>query len=164
MKTKIDSNIFKIEIKAYGIRKMNTNLKKRKSPLPATVSSIEKNGNSEGKEDRNTPAFMKMTSPRFFLFCLFLNFFIFMISNYFFLFHLDAERSFSNSNIKTGPYHISKPKSSNRYISPKLIILNATIWTGNEEKPWSNALVIRGEKIISIGTTQEIETKYLSQV
>lgn len=37
-----------------------------------------------------------------------------------------------------------------------LIITNATIWTGNEDQPWAEAMAISGESIISIGSMQEI--------
>lgn len=37
-----------------------------------------------------------------------------------------------------------------------LIITNATIWTGNENQPWAEAMAIAGDTIISIGSIQEI--------
>ena len=37
-----------------------------------------------------------------------------------------------------------------------LIITNATIWTGNEDQPWAEAMAISGDSIISIGSMQEI--------
>ena len=37
-----------------------------------------------------------------------------------------------------------------------LIIMNASIWTGNENQPWAEAMAIAGDTIISIGSIQEV--------
>ena len=37
-----------------------------------------------------------------------------------------------------------------------LIITNTTIWTGNKDQPWAEAMAIAGDTIISIGSMQEI--------
>jgi predicted amidohydrolase YtcJ len=37
-----------------------------------------------------------------------------------------------------------------------LVFYNCKIWTVNPDKPWAEALAIRGEKILKVGTTEEI--------
>ncbi|MTI39318.1 amidohydrolase [Fulvivirga lutimaris] len=37
-----------------------------------------------------------------------------------------------------------------------LIITNTTIWTGNDDQPWAEAMAISGDSILSVGSTEEI--------
>jgi predicted amidohydrolase YtcJ len=40
--------------------------------------------------------------------------------------------------------------------SPTLAIVNAKIWTGDEVQPWAEAIAIKGEKILHVGSTEEV--------
>lgn len=40
--------------------------------------------------------------------------------------------------------------------SPTLAIVNARIWTGDEAQPWAEAIAINGEKIIHVGSSEEV--------
>jgi len=46
---------------------------------------------------------------------------------------------------------VSKKKISD------LVLLNGSIWTVNAHQPWAEAVAIQGEKIIEVGSNQEIE-------
>jgi predicted amidohydrolase YtcJ len=37
------------------------------------------------------------------------------------------------------------------------VIVNARVWTGDEERPWAEALALEGDTIIAVGSTDEIE-------
>jgi predicted amidohydrolase YtcJ len=37
-----------------------------------------------------------------------------------------------------------------------LAVVNARIWTGNPSRPWANALAVRGERLIAVGSGAEI--------
>jgi len=37
-----------------------------------------------------------------------------------------------------------------------LAVTNARIWTGDTSKPWAEAIAVRGEEIVAVGTTEEI--------
>ena len=41
-------------------------------------------------------------------------------------------------------------------LQPDLIILDAAVWTGDSRRPWAEALSIRGDRIIAVGSTNEI--------
>jgi predicted amidohydrolase YtcJ len=43
-----------------------------------------------------------------------------------------------------------KPKAN-------LVITNATIWTGNTEQPWAQAMAISGDTLLAVGTVEEIK-------
>jgi predicted amidohydrolase YtcJ len=38
-----------------------------------------------------------------------------------------------------------------------LAVTNARVWTGNPEQPWAEAVAVRGERILAVGTTTEIQ-------
>ncbi len=38
-----------------------------------------------------------------------------------------------------------------------LAILNARVWTGNPRQPWAEAVAARGERLIAVGSTAEVE-------
>src|SRR5262249_15626732 len=40
----------------------------------------------------------------------------------------------------------------------QLALINGRIWTGDKSKPWAEALASRDERIIAIGTTDEIKS------
>jgi predicted amidohydrolase YtcJ len=37
-----------------------------------------------------------------------------------------------------------------------LALINAKVWTGDAAKPWAEAVAVRGEKILAVGTTAEV--------
>jgi predicted amidohydrolase YtcJ len=41
--------------------------------------------------------------------------------------------------------------------SPTLAIVNAKIWTGDEAKPWAEAIAVDGERIIHVGSSEEVK-------
>jgi predicted amidohydrolase YtcJ len=38
-----------------------------------------------------------------------------------------------------------------------LAVTNATVWTGDPDRPWAEAVAVSGEQILAVGTTAEIE-------
>lgn len=40
--------------------------------------------------------------------------------------------------------------------NPNLAIINAKIWTGDEAQPWAEAIAIKGETIIHVGSSEEV--------
>src|SRR5262249_6114883 len=38
-----------------------------------------------------------------------------------------------------------------------LVLINGRIWTGNKSQPWAEAVASRGERIIAVGSTDEIK-------
>jgi len=38
-----------------------------------------------------------------------------------------------------------------------LVLLNGTVWTVNPEQPWAEAVAVRGEKIVKVGPTDDVE-------
>ncbi|HQT21864.1 MAG: amidohydrolase [Sphingobacteriales bacterium 17-39-43] len=40
--------------------------------------------------------------------------------------------------------------------SPTLAIINARIWTGDEAQPWAEAIAVKGETIIHVGSSEEV--------
>lgn len=40
--------------------------------------------------------------------------------------------------------------------SPDLVLLNARVFTADPARPWAEALAIRGERIVAVGTTEEV--------
>jgi predicted amidohydrolase YtcJ len=40
--------------------------------------------------------------------------------------------------------------------SPTLAIINARIWTGDEGQPWAEAIAVKGETIIHVGSSEEV--------
>jgi hypothetical protein len=40
--------------------------------------------------------------------------------------------------------------------APSLVLVNARVWTGDERQPWAEALAIDGDKIRTVGTSDEI--------
>ncbi len=40
--------------------------------------------------------------------------------------------------------------------SPSLAIINAKIWTGDEAQPWAEAIAVKGETIIHVGSSEEV--------
>ena len=40
--------------------------------------------------------------------------------------------------------------------SPTLAVINARIWTGDDAQPWAEAIAINGERIIHVGTTEDV--------
>ena len=47
-------------------------------------------------------------------------------------------------------------QSKTQQNGPDLILYNGTLWTVNPSMPWAEALAVKGEKIISIGTSEDI--------
>ncbi|MGE3275379.1 MAG: amidohydrolase family protein [Vicinamibacterales bacterium] len=41
--------------------------------------------------------------------------------------------------------------------SPDLILLNGRVFTGDEGAPWAEAVAVRGERIVAVGTSAEVE-------
>lgn len=37
-----------------------------------------------------------------------------------------------------------------------LILINGTVWTGKTDKPWAEAVAIKGDRILAVGTSEEI--------
>ncbi len=38
-----------------------------------------------------------------------------------------------------------------------LVLVNGVVWTGKPEKPWAEAVAVKGDKIIAVGTTEKIK-------
>lgn len=51
--------------------------------------------------------------------------------------------------------------SCNKPTSADLVITNANIWTGNQKQPFAQALAVKGDTILSIGTDEHI-SKYIT--
>lgn len=47
--------------------------------------------------------------------------------------------------------------SESQSLSASLAIKGARVWTGNPAQPWAEAVAVRGENIIAVGTTAEID-------
>ena len=47
--------------------------------------------------------------------------------------------------------------SGSRKNRADLVLLNGTIWTVNPDQPWAQAVAVGGEKILQVGTTEEIQ-------
>lgn len=47
--------------------------------------------------------------------------------------------------------------SGSRKNRADLVLLNGTIWTVNPDQPWAEAVAVGGEKILQVGTTEEIQ-------
>ncbi|MFI5243118.1 MAG: hypothetical protein ACHQRL_08925, partial [Gemmatimonadales bacterium] len=45
------------------------------------------------------------------------------------------------------------PKSS----PVTLAVVNARIWTGNPQRPWAEAIAVRGDRIAAVGSSAEIQ-------
>jgi len=68
----------------------------------------------------------------------------------------------SASNLVLGFILFSALVSCNRgSVSADLVITNATIWTGNKEQPRAQAMAIKGDTLLFVGSNDEI-SKYLS--
>lgn len=46
--------------------------------------------------------------------------------------------------------------SGTRKDTADLVLLNGTIWTANPDLPWAEAVAVEGEKILQVGSTEEI--------
>jgi predicted amidohydrolase YtcJ len=46
--------------------------------------------------------------------------------------------------------------SAERPAGATLAIVNARIWTGDQARPWAEALAVAGDRILAVGTTEEI--------
>ena len=46
--------------------------------------------------------------------------------------------------------------SAERAAGATLAIVNARIWTGDRSRPWAEALAVAGDRILAMGTTEEI--------
>jgi len=47
--------------------------------------------------------------------------------------------------------------SESQSLSASLVIKGARVWTGDPAQPWAEAVAVRGENIIAVGTTAEID-------
>jgi predicted amidohydrolase YtcJ len=47
--------------------------------------------------------------------------------------------------------------SGSRKDTADLVLLNGTVWTVNPEQPWAEAVAVEGEKILQVGSTEEIQ-------
>jgi predicted amidohydrolase YtcJ len=54
----------------------------------------------------------------------------------------------------TGPPVGAQPRSS---AAPHLVLLGGRVFTADPARPWTEALAVRGERILAVGTTREIE-------
>ena len=52
--------------------------------------------------------------------------------------------------------HIAESFSSTA-VSPELALINGRVWTGDKSRPWAEALASRGERIIAVGSSDEIK-------
>jgi predicted amidohydrolase YtcJ len=39
-----------------------------------------------------------------------------------------------------------------------LVVINAKVWTGTADSPWAEAIAIEGDKIVAVGSSQQIQT------
>ena len=44
-------------------------------------------------------------------------------------------------------------------IDPTLAIVNARVWTGDERRPWVDAVLVRGSRIVGVGSSAEIRKR-----
>ncbi len=51
---------------------------------------------------------------------------------------------------------VSSPASTSFTLAPTLAIVNARVWTGDERRPWADAVAITGERISAVGSSAEI--------
>lgn len=56
---------------------------------------------------------------------------------------------------------IGAASCQNRFPKAELIVTNAKIWTGNEQRPWAKAMAVEGETIIAVGNLERV-MKYKS--
>src|SRR6187549_2474686 len=51
------------------------------------------------------------------------------------------------------------PRPTQPAMSPPatLLVTNARVWTADPQRPWAEAVAIGGERILAVGSTQEIE-------
>jgi adenine deaminase len=47
--------------------------------------------------------------------------------------------------------------SESQSLSASLVIKGARVWTGDPAQSWAEAVAVRGENIIAVGTTAEID-------
>ncbi|MEX2154584.1 MAG: amidohydrolase [Gemmatimonadaceae bacterium] len=51
---------------------------------------------------------------------------------------------------------MSSSSSTTFYWTPTLAVVNARVWTGDEERPWADAVAVTGERITAVGSSAEI--------
>lgn len=51
------------------------------------------------------------------------------------------------------------PHSSETTAERTLAIVNARVWTGDEQRPWADAVLVRGARIIGVGSSAEIRKR-----
>ena len=47
-------------------------------------------------------------------------------------------------------------RSDDRAAAPDLILHDARIWTGDDERPWAEAVAVRGERIVAVGADADV--------
>lgn len=40
--------------------------------------------------------------------------------------------------------------------SATLVILHARVWTGNPKQPWAEAVAVRGDRLVAVGSSSEL--------
>ena len=48
--------------------------------------------------------------------------------------------------------------------TPSLAIVNARIWTGDARRPWAEAVAVRGDTIVAVGSSAEVRKLDASRV
>jgi predicted amidohydrolase YtcJ len=51
----------------------------------------------------------------------------------------------------------TSPRSPGAEAPATLAIVNARVWTGNPRQPWAEAVAARGERLVAVGSTAEVE-------
>ena len=47
-------------------------------------------------------------------------------------------------------------------IAQDKVIVNGKVWTGNDEQPWAEAIAIQDNRIVAVGSSNDISSKYMS--
>ena len=51
----------------------------------------------------------------------------------------------------------TSPRAPDAEAPATLAIVNARVWTGNPSQPWAQAVAVRGERLVAVGSTAEVE-------
>ena len=54
---------------------------------------------------------------------------------------------------------MSHPDSGASNTSPTIVIVNARVWTRDERRPWADAVLVRGDVIVAVGSSAELRKR-----
>jgi predicted amidohydrolase YtcJ len=54
---------------------------------------------------------------------------------------------------------MSEPATAAAHAPLPLVIVNARVWTADERRPWADAVLVRGEAILAVGSSAELRKR-----